>query len=119
MGNKKADAPRVRFLAVSHKQKAAHHTARPLAGIFVGNPTINGGSLPVGLLTDVSRRPQPPLPVHRLPSPSLRASDLLSQKMNALHDHSYGASAETTAAVHVQDSHLIPLFSNKDACPVR
>lgn len=26
---------------------------------------------------------------------------------------------ETTATVHVQDFHLIPLFSNKDACPVR
>ena len=69
----------------------------------------------------------PPTHIRRLPSEVHgTASDLLSQKTDMLHNHSYGIARGVSfrsghlSAKHVQDSHLIPLFKqNKDACPIR
>ena len=82
------------------------------------------GKLLVGLLTDVFRRAaNPPAHIRRLPSRTITAaSDLLSQKTDILHNHSYRIARDRrfrfgSSAKHVQDFHLIPLFRNKDACP--
>ena len=88
-------------------------------------PQKSGGKLLVGLLTDVSRRlsgrhrisaafPTKPL----RPSVTCFRRKRIYSTITAIELHVAAAFAAVPAAKHVQDSHLIPLFStNKDACP--
>ena len=94
---------------------------------FVRAVPKNGGKLSVGLLTDVSRRSQNrPRRSAAFPAKPLQsASDLLSQKTDRLHNHSYriargrsfrrGPCCKTCPGLS-PDS-LVQL--NKDACPFR
>lgn len=94
---------------------------------FQSIPKKTRGQLLVGLLTDVSRRA---FARHRVPvafpaKPITAASDLLSQKTDMLHNHSYRIARCLSFRLGT-GSKTCPGFSpdslvqrNKDACPVR
>ncbi len=117
---KKADALKIRPLLLPvHRGEgwgcfSAHHPS----GIFCQSNPESGEKLSVGLLTDVSRRakpafayPPPSQPGHYSPPVTCFRRKRIHFTITAIDLHVAAAFAAAPAAKHVQELHLIPLFS--------
>ena len=140
--NKKTDAYRYVRLSPERANKKRTQNMRPLLHPFrveggtypvpsshlafiSEQPQGIGGKLLVGLLTDVFRRGHPrqripaAFPAKPLQPPvTCFRRKRIHSTITAIELHVPAAFAAAPAAKHVQEFHLIPLFRNKDACPV-